>query len=224
MITYSNLTCRMWRIVTLLFVLQIASCASPTSSFTCSDIEQSPLRALDYGVDDPPTVLQKVADAFPLQQSDLTYEPYDEDPDSGVAVWDASTYGSYNAMFRNGVVTKVYLFFDNNRGPRMQQVLDCLGKPAKYLAVYKPDIENQFQLSLWYPDRGMVALSTKFGGARPPSVTGDTQVSALSFQRPGSIEEMIAAEFGYVHQDLLQSLKPWPGSLDRIVVDNLLPK
>lgn len=222
MITYSSLTRGLWRIVALLLVLQTASCASP-KSFTCSEIEQTPLRALGYGVDDPATVMHKVADAFRLQQTDLTYEPYHEDPDSGVAVWDASTYGSYNAVFRNGVVTKVNLFFDRNRGPRIHRVLDCLGEPEKYLAVYKPDIKNQFHLSLWYPDKGIIVMSTEFGGTRPPSITRNAPVTALSLQKPGSIEAMIVDEYGYVHQDLLESLRIWPGSLDQIVVDNLMP-
>lgn len=223
--TYSKMMFRAWCIIAVLLALQTASCISPLSmSFTCSDIEQTPLRALDYGVDDPTTVLKKVADKFRLQQTDITYEPYYEDPNSGVAVWNASIYGTYNAMFRNEVLTNVNLFFNKNLGPSIQQVLNCLGEPDKYRAVYRPDVKNQFNLSLWYPDKGIVVTTYEFGGSRPPAITSNAPIRMLSVQEPGSIEAMIIAEYGYLHQDLLQSLKAWPGSLEQIVVDNLLLK
>ena len=113
--------------------------------------------------------------------------------------------------------------------PIVEEVLKCFGEPSYVYAYHDPtpDGPTYTVLQLWY-----TGLGVEFGSSVPAqldAVNSRMPMSGVSYSRPSTINEMILARYEVEpgsdeFQRILGRVKPWPGSLDQIVVDNLLPE
>lgn len=151
----------------------------------------------------------------------------------GVLASTGADYGSYHSLYwRTG--GKYYsMLLGNDKTslgmvwetgfPSVQQILDCLGDPEYYRAYLDPTPGPTFtQLILLYPSQGLSFGATLFEPVEAFEVTAP--VKSVGYSKFGSIEEMILASSiiepgSEQFNRILASVKPWPGGLDRIVVD-----
>jgi len=164
-----------------------------------------------------------IMDNYQLENATITEE-------DGRLRW---LYGNsgYVATFEHGTLKRVGIDWRKGYEPTVQEVLACLGPPDYYTAALKPDQEVRFELSLWYLDEGLVVNSVNFSRNEPvkPVVREDRRVTHMVVLQPGSIVDSIMHVYGYssvadVPDTLLGTLKPWPGDLSQIVIENLLPQ
>lgn len=110
---------------------------------------------------------------------------------------------------------------------RAEEVFECLGEPAQYLALYEWDIPgNLLSLDLLYPDQGILAHGSKFYRSRPespPPLDGDFPIDVFIFVPPGSVEQVLFyTTLGTTSEDLyeqmLQLYKAWPGKWEDVTV------
>lgn len=200
----------------------LSSCMPLQGSILCEEVREDALRKnLSFGVTTMPEVREWVSTTFPVDGTSVM-EQQDE------LSWSLRNR-SFSARFEDGVLMRVIT--DWSAGPTVQQVLDCLGTPEYYEAVIRPDIKPRFDLVLWYPGQGLVGDSSSFGrdSVAPPDVTWRRRMGGFIVTKPGTLEDVVSTVYNYrsikeVPDELLSTIKPWPGSLDQIVVDNLLLK
>lgn len=107
--------------------------------------------------------------------------------------------------------------------PIVEEVLQCFGEPSYVYAYYDPtpDGPTYTVLQLWYTEMGV-----EFGSsvsAQLDAVSPLMPMSTVSYSRPSTLNEMILARYEVEpgsdeFQRILGRVKPWPGSLDRIVI------
>lgn len=201
----------------------VLSCVPEQSVVSCAEIQQDALRSLAYGNATKPQALTWIMDNYQLENATITEE-------DGRLRW---LYGNsgYVATFEHGTLKRVGIDWRKGYEPTVQEVLTCLGPPDYYTAALKPDQEVRFELSLWYLDEGLVVNSVSFSRNEPvkPVVREDRRVTHMVVLQPGSIVDLIMRVYGYssvadVPDTLLSTLKPWPGDLSQIVIENLLPQ
>jgi len=151
----------------------------------------------------------------------------------GVQASVGADYGSYHSFYWRTDGKYYDMLLTDNRVslatvwetgfPGVQQVLDCLGDPEYYRAYLDPTPGPTFtQLILLYPSRGLSFGATLFEPVEAFEVTAP--VKSVGYSKFGSIEEVILASAiiepgSEQFNRILASVRPWPGSLNRVVVD-----
>ncbi|HRJ42770.1 MAG TPA: hypothetical protein PL105_12870 [Caldilineaceae bacterium] len=143
-----------------------------------------------------------------------------------VVDWNGSL-GRYYALFREGRLTKIDMEWYGMK-PTIGQVVDCLGPPEFYHAIYRQDHTRNVQIALWYIDRGVV-----FDGyaayTQPdlPRISSGFELGQVSIAMPSRIDELVSDVYSVsyvpnVYAYALRILKPWPGSIEAIEVDSCI--
>lgn len=111
-----------------------------------------------------------------------------------------------------------------SHAPTLADTLRCLGDPPLYRSHYALNPEAIWTyLDLWYPERGIMV--TAFVTHKTSGMTTDQVVAYVSYVRPGQPEDLIPRFFlGVVpgedrYVEILQGLKPWPGDITKITID-----
>jgi len=109
--------------------------------------------------------------------------------------------------------------------PIVEEVLKCFGEPSYVYAYYDPTPDGPMYtvLQLWYTGMGV-----EFGSYVPAQldvVDPQMPISGVSYSRPGPLSEMILARYEAEPESdefhrILGRVKPWPGDLDGIVIDD----
>jgi hypothetical protein len=109
--------------------------------------------------------------------------------------------------------------------PALAAVLGCLGPPERYRAEYLvPPEARELDFDLWYPAQGAAVFAAQIRQEdQPPVVTRDTQLDRLVVTAAGRVEEIVThalanGDATVVRDAILPTLKPWPGSVEAIVV------
>lgn len=201
----------------------VLSCVPEQSVVSCVEIQQNALRSLPYDNATKPQVLTWIMDNYQLDNATIAEE-------DGRLRWLNGNSG-YVATFEHGTLKRVGIDWRKGYEPTVQEVLACLGPPDYYTAALKPDQEVRFELSLWYLDEGLVVNSVSFSRLETvqPIVREDRRVTHMIVLQPGSVVDLTMRVYGYsrvadVPDTLLGTLKPWPGDLSQIVIENLLPQ
>lgn len=127
----------------------------------------------------------------------------------------------YTSDLIDGFVRGVAVRWQHNP-PIAQEILDCIGEPAYYQAYRDPTPTGPDTVfALWYPAYGL-----RFYGSVPAVLTGiDRRVplQVVTYVEPGSLQETVDRVFIFepgddVAPNVITSIKPWPGSLDQIVI------
>lgn len=221
----SGLLVRRYRWASVLMALMslLSACAPLQSPIVCEEIREDTLRDLSFGVATMPEVRQWALTTFHLDDTNLI-----EGPGPDEIKWSFPNR-TISARFQKDVLKRVIIY--RVKGPKLQEVLDCLGAPEYYEAAIKPDIEPRFDFTLWYPAQGVVVNTSSFGRASATArdVTKDRRARIINITGTGTLKDMVKTVYSYpsvedIPDELMRTIKPWPGSLDQIVVDNLLPQ
>lgn len=104
--------------------------------------------------------------------------------------------------------------------PALHEVIRCIGEPEYYNAYYDRGSLSS-ELGIFYPSRGL-----SFGARQSGLVERFDPMAAvtrISYYMPGSLENTILAPSAVepgseLYERLRHSIRPWPGSLDQIVI------
>jgi hypothetical protein len=205
----------------LLIIGQIASAChgpliSPTGQpTTCDELSEADLVGESMGVMSDEEAQRWIFERYGVQASvGADYGSHHS------LYW--RTDGKYYSMLLGDDRTSLGMVWETGF-PTVQQVLDCLGEPEYYRAYLDPTPGPIFtQLILLYPSQGLSFGVTLFEPVEAFEVTAP--VKSVGYSKFGSIEEVILASAiiepgSEQFNRIFASVKPWPGSLDRIVVD-----
>ena len=132
----------------------------------------------------------------------------------------------YN-VFMSPYVT--YIRVELSIQPTVDEVVTCFGAPSHYQATDMIYPDRTFIFNLWYLERGVVLEHSEIPGlnnvldhflGRAGAVDGNTLIESISVVKPDSAENMISQLYYKTNVGkVLSSLKPWPGSIDKVSVD-----
>lgn len=212
-----------WMPLVLAAISLLSACTSTRSFDSCNDFLAAPrqLQQLSYGNATVSDVRQWVLSTYQLDSTDVVEGERD-------LRWNIEN-GEVHADFRNDVLKGATIRW--TRVPRLQQVLDCLGAPDYYEAAIKPDHIPRFDFALWYLREGIMVYSASYDEADVDAIHRNDKrpMDTLFVTAPGSLEEVVKSVYKYestveLPSSLTNTIRPWPGSLSRIVVDNLWPE
>jgi len=187
----------------------------------CDEIREDALRTLPFGAATMPEVGEWVITTYQVDETSVMEQ-------QNQLSWNLPNR-SFTARFEDDILRRVIVYW--SMGPTVEEIIDCLGTPEYYEATIKRDIRPRFDFVLWYPSQGLVAGSSHFrrGSMTAEDVSKDYRMDRFIVTKPGALENVVAIVYGgssidEVPDELISTIKPWPGSLDQIVVDNLLLK
>lgn len=127
----------------------------------------------------------------------------------------------YLARFRNDTFEFIGVTWAPLQ-PTIDEILECFGPPDLYEASYRQDVEAmRFYMAFWYLREGVIVSTSRFRKEnKPPPITGDMTMTGLVLVPPGTAAEMVRYYPVEVRPAVLKSLQPWPGTVERIVVDS----
>lgn len=112
------------------------------------------------------------------------------------------------------------------------ELINCLGVPELYNASYTEATEAPiFYLELWYPRQGVFVsthcIKTNPFTPCPPTISGSLEWKDVIFVRPDTLDRVIESVVPYARKEtrdeILGSLKPWPGSWEAISIRIIAP-
>ncbi len=210
----------------ILTVLLAAACeglfVTPVStghSVECDDLVDE--RALSFSFD---PMSPEEAEAWVIHTFGTTTS--DNSPESMYRLLNWTSEKHRWSMYLTERETTLGAYWEYDR-PALREVLRCMGAPDYYRAFLDSTPGPTLtQLELWYPRDGLrffVTLTepvSKFDSA--------VAIKGVSYFKPGTVQEImrpIAVEPSSAqYRRLLNSVKPWPGSLDEVEVDPPLDK
>ncbi len=208
----------LWASMVIITASLLSACMPLQQAIPCEDVREDALRNLAFGVATMPEVQEWVSITHQADETFVTDQPNE-------LGWSLGNR-SQSARFEDGVLKRVVVSYFG-RGPTVERVLECLGAPEYYEAAVKLDIKPQFVLDLWYPSQGFEAHSASFGrdSVDPQEVSKYRRMDRFSVTQPGALEDVVLAVYGRQvmekYQDqIMSTIKPWPGSLDQITIDN----
>lgn len=212
-----------WMLLVLAAIGLLSACTSTRPFDSCDDFLAAPsqLQQLSYGNATVPDVRQWVISTYELDSTAVVEGERD-------LRWNIEN-GEVHADFRNDALKGATIRW--TQAPSLQQVLDCLGSPDYYEAAIKPDHRPRFDFALWYLREGLMVYSASYDRADVDAIHMNDKrpMETLFVTAPGSLEEVVRSVYMYestveLPSSLTNTIRPWPGSLSRIVVDNLWPE
>jgi len=223
--------CWCWALFSVACVVIITGCtnlpsAQPTIrvSYTCQDFDQARWVSFKFGSDSPEDVTSTIANLRKFDQGKIEFTPLASS--FLVAKW-TTDRERYEALFQEDRLLRIYVRWSQPL-PSFAQIVECLGSPDLYSAVYQQSEVQEFNLGLWYLERGFVVDGYSFHDHfQPPEVTPNYPMRGFTVVAPGNPEQMISGVYldgdaATVQAEVMRLLKPWPGSIDAIEVDSCL--
>lgn len=212
------------RLVVLAMLITLNWSCTPAPLANCDAFQVSALRAMVGELSSSEQVTTRAIEAYSLSEEAIT-EYQEAMPNLERVSWNVRGQ-EYSALFSDGVLQKINLFFHGTR-ITVDDFLACFGQPGSYRAIYRWDSETRvLELSLYYPQQGLIASAFVFSrtNAAPP-IDGRVTIDGLVVTRPGEISQLEASSYTYPQSPdtinaTLQQIRPWPGSVDLIIVDN----
>ena len=198
----------------------------PPHRFPCDRFGESLWQEFKLGVDSPDDVIATVNRLWGHDREQFTIT---EGSDNRLQMnWpDSSSIdlkANFSANFRDDHLTRITFWWDLPE-PALVQVIDCLGPPDYYSASYGSAQEGKgVGIKLWYVERGFhvsgVATAYFPGETLPEVIPPGFRMDAFLVLPPGL--EQMAYSLRYVDDEgnpVLCVLKPWPGSIEAIEID-----
>lgn len=201
----------------------------PPESFPCSIFDESLWQEFEFGVDSTADVVSTVARSRVKNKDRIWTQSLKHGLET--VVW--YEFGDeldveYVAWFRNeqGLLQVMGYW---RPAPTLAQVVDCLGIPDYYKAIYAANMDAiQLSLTLWYTARGIIIEHASFHSQeRPPAIDAEYRNDRFFVVAPGEPEEMVVNMYRlgddldiYAHESCV--LRPWPGSIEAIEVESFL--
>ena len=193
----------------------------------CSIFRESLWQEFRFGEDSAEDVIHTATLLWQgLNESRMkSYELYGDDV-SWAVEWLAHSDGVRVRYLAEGGEERklVSIRVDLYRGTTLARIFDCLGSPQYYWAEIPPDFVNGLGLGLWYVERGIRVSGSTYGGkVQPTKFHPEFRMNAFHVVPPGDLEKMIShLSPPSLHSNILCTLRPWPGSIEAIVIDSFL--
>lgn len=206
--------------------LLLCQCSAPsaptnTASIPCSELQQDAFHHLLFGVQDPDDILQWIGETYHISPQAVTRNSYSDGQRS--LSW--SVAGTrYLVWFRQEKLASVETRWQSAY-PTIGDALRCLDEPEMYHAEYRQLPEaRELDFGVWYPAQGTSVFASQISHEpQPPVITRETKLTSMTITAPGPTKDVVTSAYalGYasgVRDSVLQTLKPWPGSLEAIEV------
>ena len=224
------------RIKLVIFIVGLTLLMSIVVYFTtkhmpvpCDQILDIHLRAVPFNTITSDTMAQWIKENYGLTDEDLKIDEV-TNPDSGGRKARQFSWKSggnrYNSFISSSVT---YIRVELSSQPTIDEVVGCFGAPSHYQATDMIYPDRTFIFNLWYLERGVVLEHSVIPGlnnvldhflGRAGAVDGNTLIESISVVKPDSAENMISQLYHKTNVGkALLSLKPWPGSIDKVSVD-----
>ena len=196
----------------------------PKSKF-CSIFQSEIWQAFRFGEDSTEEVIHTATLLWKnINESQInSYELYGDDLTWAVQ-WLARTEGAKIRCTAEGSEDRklVRFYVELFPGATIEQIVDCLGPPQHYSAEIPPDFVNGLSLALVYVDEGFSFSGLTHGGkVQPEEIHPDFRMDAFRVVPAGDLETMVSHMASPIlHASFLCELRPWPGSLEEIVIDS----
>lgn len=212
------------RLVVLAGLTTLNWSCTPAPPANCDAFQMSAVRAMIRELSSREQVTARVIQVYSLSEEAIT--DYQEAiPNLERVSWNVRGQ-EYSALFDDGVLQKIDLFFHGAR-ITVDDFLICFGQPDSYRATYRWDTEMRvLELSLYYPQQGLIASAFVFSRAdTAPPIDGKLTIDGLAVTTPGKIRNLLTSSITYPQSSetidaVLQQIRPWPGAVDLIVVDD----
>ena len=229
-------------VIALALFFSLTACYVPESPivegtpppFSCARLTESHWAEFRFGVDSPDDVSATVSRLWHIDKDQIHFQPLVKE--KLLVTWPGDTNvilnARYSALFREErQLTKVDVRWDRSRlPPTLAQVIDCLGFPQYYEAVYTPgagEAPYQLRLALWYTKKGLVVIHESFHHIdQLPAIHLKQQMNSFTVVAPGDLEQMVPNAYTIGDDPDVQAyglcvLKPWPGSIEATEVESL---
>ena len=204
-----------------------ATASGTPPPFSCGNFTESYWQEFRFGIDSPDDVIVTASRLWKIDADDFTVNESSRHDFLWVVWKDRKGERLYSAGFREGQFHRVSVSFQPGHRPTLAQVINCLEVP-EYFAAYEGHEDTGLDLSLSYPVKGfeIVHISTK----PPPQSTTDLPLrlmNKLFVVAPGPPEQMVRDVYSYGHLSSVHAwglcvLRPWPGSVEAIVVESFV--
>lgn len=234
----------LWLVASLVGV-QFASCNAPDAQAACeSKLSLSLQEYIGQLVPNPSQFEERAAARYGAKIFGYT-PPLDPGADvfpSFVELhWSPTDYQRrYGMLLEGGRAVRNWVMYESVHRPTLGDVTGCLGPPQQYWAWYGETFRGTgwaTDVLLLYPAQGILVSgfdqsrqrAIETGKSEDSSFLKEVRVSAVSYARPMSSEELIRraysfAEFGtrdaLVHW-YLDNIEPWPATWDEVEIMTL---
>jgi len=212
------------RLVVLVVLIALSWSCAPAPLANCDAFQVPALKAMIRELSSREQVTTRVMKAYSLSEEAIT-EYREAMPNLERMSWNVRGQ-EHSALFNDGVLQKIDLSF-HGTSITVDDFLTCFGPPDSYRATYRWDTEVRvLELSLYYPRQGLIASAFVFSRANAaPPIDGKLTIDGLVVTRPGEIRQLEASSYTYpqspdIINATLQQIRPWPGSVDLIIVDD----
>lgn len=223
---------RFWLVLCLISAWTLTSCItlpptpSPTNAqFSCQQLDQGLWKEFRFGTDSPDEVRTTAATLWRMAPEQVSFAAHQDDTLS--VIWEEGG-DQYSAYFREDRrLVKVNVYWDHVQ-PSLAQIIECLGFPDQYQAVYQQDHLPKLSIHLWYVEKGIVIGGYSYHRQdQPPEVDSNYSMRSFIVVAPTEIAQMVPNVYTAGNQLGVQAyalrlLKPWPGSIEAIHVDSCI--
>lgn len=207
----------------LFLLCQCSAPSDPTKppTIACSELRQDAMHQLPFGVQDAEGTVKWITETYGVNSRAVSAETYSDGQTS--LAWSADG-ARHLAWFRQEKLTSVETRWQL-RQPTIGDALRCLDQPELYHAEYRlPPEARELDFGMWYPAKGTAVFASQISNeSEPPAITREMKVTVMVVTAPGRAEEVVTSGYalGYasgVRDAVLQTMKPWPGSVERVEV------
>ncbi|MCL4506709.1 MAG: hypothetical protein M1434_11105 [Chloroflexi bacterium] len=213
----------------ILLISAVIYFAAKHSPVACDQILDTQLRAVPFDSITSDTMGQWIKKSYGLADAGLSVDESVYPDSSGrkpkLYAWKSGDK-RYNGFVSSNVT---YITVNLSNQPTVDEVLACFGEPSSYQATNMIYPDRTFIFNLWYPEQGVVLGHSVIPGlgnvldhllGHVGIVDGNTLIGSIEVVKPDSLENMIGQLYDKANWDkVTRSLKPWPGSIDKVRVD-----
>jgi hypothetical protein len=211
----------------LTLLLQLG-CSPHRTPVACSQIQENELRTLLRAGPVTLTEALEWLHASSFKNAEITSANFSSAKKEGR--WGKENGPWYSADFRNDTLLRVDIKWESFNHialePIGDEIISCFGTPDFYHSYLGGDGKS-VTLSLWYPKKGTVVFSRPLDSKdKSLVIDGNIIMSGMTLVAPGTIETTVSNvdRYGFSTDDptaILESLKSWPDTWDKIVIDNI---
>lgn len=229
---FTSMLSRQVLFIPLLFILM--GCYRPPvvigtpSPFSCARFAESRWAEFRFGVDSPDDLVGAIVRLWDIDRDQI--HVFSQPEESLRARWadniNSGFGAAYSALFREERrLIKVDVLWQDPQ-PTLTQVIDCLGFPEYYEAIFQPATEGRhLRLGLWYTEKGLVVNHDSFDYREPPpAIHPKLRMDGFIVVTAGDPEQMAPNVYTVGYKPAIQAyglcvLRPWPGSIEAIEIE-----
>lgn len=207
------------RFIMVALCLIVVGCR-PSSNIDCEAITSGIPKEVPFDALNQDTIAEWVQESYqiPLNEVSIPDPAGNWTPVADVS-WQTSQ-SMYQGEFSDGSLINIRLSWNRDNTLTADDIVRCLGEPDSYLTLY---VSRQFELLLFYPERGLVVGSgsdTFFDV--PPTSIETTPVHYFFSVRPNRLERVLSDTYSNNEGSLefyLKHSRPWGNGWSDVTIE-----